>query len=281
VSDTIVVKLGGAVLSDEQQLEAIANDVAKLTSDGHSVVVMHGGGPQATRLSEKLGIAPNFVGGRRVTDAETLEICKMVYAGKLSVDLTCALGRAGVKSVGLSGVSSGLINAVKRPPRIVTGGGDKPVDFGHVGDIVGINTDLLQTLLGAGYVPVMNSLGADEAGNPYNINADVAATRVARALQADHLGLLTGGVPGVLRDKDDLSTRIPRLTAAQARQAIDDGIIQGGMIPKVEESLAVIESGVGAIHILGKLEPGDLSAAFEAPGTVGTALVECRLRSLL
>lgn len=273
MSETIVIKLGGAVLADEDQLRAIASDVAKLTAAGHSMVVVHGGGPQATALSKKLGIEQNIVGGRRVTDAETLEVCKMVYAGKLSVDLTCALGRTGVKSVGLSGVSSGLIRAVKRPPRIVSGGGDEPIDFGHVGDIVGVNNHLLETLLDAGYVPVMNSLGGDEEGNAYNINADVAATRIARAVHADHLGLLTGGVPGVLRDKDDLSTRIPRLTAGEARRAIETGIIQGGMIPKVEESLEVIESGVGAIHILGALAPGDLTAAFDEPGSVGTALV--------
>jgi acetylglutamate kinase len=273
VSHTIVIKLGGAVLADADQLRAIADDVARLTADGHSMVVVHGGGPQATALSKKLGIDQTIVGGRRVTDAETLEVCKMVYAGKLSVDLTLALARAGVKSVGLSGVSSGLVEAVKRPPRVVSGGGDEPVDFGHVGDIVGINTHLLHTLLEAGYVPVMNSLGADEEGNAYNINADVAATRVAAALEADHLGLLTGGVPGVLRDKDDPSTRIPQMTVDEARQAIEDGVIQGGMIPKVEESLEVIESGVGAIHILGALAPGDLSTAFQSPGTVGTALV--------
>lgn len=269
---TTVIKLGGAVLSDDAQLEAIANDVAELRSDGERVIVIHGGGPQATALSERLGIEQNIVGGRRVTDAETLEVCKMVYAGKLSVDLTSALRRAGIDAVGLSGVSAGLIDAVKRPPRIVSGGGPDPVDFGHVGDIVGVNVELLRLLVDGGYVPVLNSLGADRDGNPYNINADVAATHIASALKADNLALLTGGVRGVLRDKDEPDSRIPHLTPAEARRAIASGVIQGGMIPKIEEALEVLDSGVGAIHILGALKGGELRKALEEPGSVGTAL---------
>jgi acetylglutamate kinase len=267
-----VLKLGGAVLTDEAQLAAIGGDVAALRKDGATVVIVHGGGPQATALSKKLGIEPNIVGGRRITDADTLEVCKMVYAGQLSVDLVSALRQSGVPAVGLSG-ASGLIHAEKRPPRVVSGGGEEPIDFGHVGDITGVNEDLLGVLLGGGYVPVINSLGADESGRPFNINADICATRIASVLKADHLGLLAGGVPGVLKDKDDVTTRIPSLTAKEARAAIKDGTIQGGMIPKIEESLGVIESGVGAIHILGTLEPGQLSAEFEKPGSVGTALL--------
>jgi acetylglutamate kinase len=136
-----------------------------------------------------------------------------------------------------------------------------------------VNEHLLGVLLDGGYVPVINSLGADASGRPFNINADICATRVASTLKADHLGLLAGGVPGVLRDKDDHSTRIPSLTAEQARAAIADGTIQGGMIPKIEESLGVIESGVGAIHILGTLKPNQLRSEFENPGSVGTALL--------
>lgn len=272
-TETIVLKLGGAVLTENTQLDAIANDVARLVEAGTSVVIVHGGGPQATTLSRKLGIEPTIVGGRRVTDEAALDIAKMIYAGRLSVDLTCALTRAGLKAVGLSGVSSGLIDAVKRPPRVVSGGGPNPIDFGHVGDIAGINTDLLQRLFDGQYVPVMNSLGADQDGNAYNINADIAATRVAEGLQADHLLLIAGGVPGVLRDKDDPTTRIPRLTVKEAREAIAEGVIQGGMIPKIEESLNVLHSGVGAIHILGSVSAGDLLRELEDAGAVGTALV--------
>ena len=267
-----VLKLGGAVLNAPEQLLAIARDVAKLTANGHRIVVVHGGGPQATALSKQLGIESHIVGGRRITDAETLEVCKMVYAGKLNVDLVGVLRKEGVSAVGVSG-ASGLVHAVKRPPRIVSGGGDDPIDFGHVGDITDINEHLLSTLLNGGYVPVINTLGADADGNAYNINADIAATRIARALKAEHLGLLAGGVPGVLADKDDPSTRLPVLTADNARKAIQEGVIQGGMIPKIEESLEVIASGVGAIHIMGTLAAGQLIEELSSPGSVGTALL--------
>ena len=167
----------------------------------------------------------------------------------------------------------GIIDAVKRPPRLMGGCGDDPIDFGHVGDIVKVNTEPVRLLCEAGYLPVLNSLGSDDQGRAYNINADIAATRVAHAMKADHLVLITGKVPGVLRDPDDLSTRIARLTASEARQAIVDGIIKGGMIPKIEESLEVLERGVGAIHIVGTLDGGDLPNVLLDPGCIGTVLV--------
>lgn len=267
---TIVIKTGGELAADTEQVAALGADIAALEAD---VVVVHGGGPQATELSRKLGIERHIVGGRRVTDRETLDVMKMILGGLVNVDLTAALRGAGLRTIGLSGVSSGLVEAVKRPPRVVSGGGPEPVDFGWVGDIVGVNVSLLRLLLAEGYTPVLNSLGGDAGGHVYNINADVAATKVAAALEADHLALLTGGVPGVLRDKDDPETRIPRLTADDARAAIADGVIVGGMIPKIEEALDVLDAGVGAIHILGALRPGDVRRALDTPGSVGTALV--------
>ena len=268
----VVIKLGGAIFEDPAQLDAIAGSIRAFLKDDISVTVIHGGGPQATTMSKRLGIEPNIVGGRRITDAETLEVCKMIYAGKLNVDLVGHLRKFDIPAVGVSGVS-GLIHAEKRPPRVVSGGGDEPIDFGHVGDITGVNEWMLQMFHKNEFVPVVNTLGADDEGNAFNINADIAATRVANALAATHLALLTGNVPGVLEDKDDPETRIPSLTVEEARQAIDDGTIQGGMIPKIEESLEVLSLNVGAIHILGTLKPGDLERAFESPGEVGTALV--------
>lgn len=269
---TIVVKLGGNVAEDAQQLDAIGVDLAALAADGAKIVVVHGGGPQVTAVSKQLGIEPNIVGGRRITDAAALDVVKYVLAGQMSVDFTCGLAHAGLRTVGLSGVSSGLVAAVKRPPRVVSGGGPEPIDFGHVGDIVGVNTDLLHTLLDAGYTPVINSVAADAEHRPYNINADIAGTRIAAELNADHLVLLTGGVAGVLRDKDEPNTRIPRLTAAEAREAIASGVIQGGMIPKIEEALLIL-GRVGAVHILGDVVPGVLQQVLREPGTVGTAIV--------
>jgi acetylglutamate kinase len=269
---TIVVKLGGDTLSVRERLVCVLDDLGVLQRRGARLVVVHGGGPQATELSKRLGIERRIVGGRRITDAATLEVMKMVLAGQVSVDLTLAMRSRGLLAVGLSGVSLGIIGAVKRPPRVVSGCGDEPVDFGHVGDIVSVNTAPLMRLLDAGYIPVLNSLGGDDQGRAYNINADIAATRVARALSAAHLVLVTGKVAGVMRDPHDPASRIPRLTPDEARQAIADGTIRGGMIPKIEESLEVLDQ-VGAIHIAGSLGAGELLQALDAPGSVGTALV--------
>jgi len=267
----LVLKLGGDMVADAAQTAALTDDLKRLCGISHRALIVHGGGPQATELTKRLGIERRIVGGRRVTDAATLEVMKMVLAGQVAIDLTAALRAAGLPAVGLSGVS-GVIEAVKRPPRVVSGCGPDPVDFGLVGDIEAIHTEPLRALVRAGMLPVLNSLGADAAGQVFNINADIAATRVAAALGASRLVLLTGKVPGVLRDPADPGTRIPRLTSAEARLAIADGTIVGGMIPKIEESLAVLDS-VDTVHIMGRVEPGALLRELKRPGDVGTALI--------
>tara|TARA_R110002073_G_scaffold140253_2_gene290683 strand:+ start:56659 stop:57429 length:771 start_codon:yes stop_codon:yes gene_type:complete len=254
-------------------LAALCGDIAKLCESGERVVMVHGGGPQATALQAKLGQTPNIVAGRRITDADALEVMKMAVAGQLNVDLCSALLAAGAKPVGLHGASSQAIAAVKRPPRIVSGGGDEPIDFGFVGDVVGLNQDLLGLLLSGGFVPVLACIGADATGQVYNINADIIANQTAKHLGADRLVLVTSA-PGVVRDLSDLSTRIPTMTIAEARAAIADGTVVGGMIPKLEESIRVLEDGsVAAIHIVGDLEVGDLRREMQSPGSVGTALL--------
>jgi acetylglutamate kinase len=268
IGKTFVVKLGGEVLADAAEVAALAGDLRALEG---RVVVVHGGGPQATELQKRLGIETRQVGGRRITDAATLDVMKMVLAGKLNVDLCAALVAAGVRAVGVHGASAQAVRAVKRPPRVVSGGGPDPIDFGHVGDVTGFNLELLELLLGGGFVPVVACLGADERGGVYNINADIVGNQLAAALRADGLFLVTSA-PGVLRDVKDPSSRLPRLTVAEARQAIADGVVTGGMIPKLEEAISVIDSGVGAIHILGKLAAGDLVRCARDPGSIGTTL---------
>jgi acetylglutamate kinase len=271
-SRTIVVKVGGENFKDGT-VAAVAADVAALAAGGARVIMVHGGGPQATELSKRLGIEPAVVGGRRITDAPTLEVMKMVVAGQLNVDLCAALVAAGARPVGLHGASSLTVEGVKRPPRVVSGGGPDPIDFGLVGDVVAINRELIALLCGAGFVPVIACLASDRAGQALNINADIVANRIARELEADHLVLVTGA-PGVLRDVKDPASRLPRLTVAAARAAIADGTVQGGMIPKLEESIQVLEGGgVAAIHIVGKVGRGDLARELAEPGAVGTALV--------
>jgi acetylglutamate kinase len=196
----------------------------------------------------------------------------MVIAGQVNVDLCSALVKAGAKPVGLHGASGPAIVAVKRPPRVVSGAGPDPVDFGHVGDITEVDTSLLELVAGSGRVPVLACLGCGTDGAVYNINADIVANKVAIALGVDGLLLVTD-VPAVLRDVADPSSRLAKLTVAEARAAIAEGTVKGGMIPKLEESFAALAEGVRAVHILGKLKDGDLAKAATEPGSIGTVLV--------
>ena len=267
----VVLKLGGEVVASAYMV-AIAGDVADMVARGDRVVLVHGGGPQATDLQKKLGQTPHIVAGRRITDGDALEVMKMVVAGKVNVDACSVLLAAGVSPVGLHGASAMTIRAVRRPPRVVSGGGPDPIDFGHVGDVTGVNGELIALLTGAGHVPVIACLGADDQGRVYNINADIVANRVAIALDAAAL-VLVSDVPGVMRDLRDADSRIPRLSIAEGRSAIAEGVVTKGMIPKLEESFAAIQEGVHAVHIVGKLEPGQLAREVAEPGSVGTVLV--------
>ena len=268
---TIVVKIGGEVVGSGEAA-VLAADLRELVASGARVAIVHGGGPQATELQKRLGLETKQIAGRRVTDAATLDVMKMAIAGKLNVDLCAILGAAGLAPVGLHGASANVVAAVRRPPKVYPSAGPEPVDMGFVGDVTGFNLALLETLWGAGYVPVIACLGADGSGGVYNINADLVGNQLASALKARRLFLVTS-TPGVLRDVNDPASRLTRLTCAEARQAIVDGVVTGGMIAKLEEAMAVVDQGVGAIHILGKLGPGDLVRAVREPGSVGTTLV--------
>ncbi len=269
-SDLVVVKLGGEVIASEG-LSVLAADLAAIARQ-KGLIVVHGGGPQASKMQEKLGQTPVKIAGRRVTDQATLDVMKMVVAGQLNVDLTAALLRAGAKPVGLSGPSSRVIAAEKRPPRVYGGAGPDPVDLGLVGDVTGVNEGLLGLLLAHGYTPVLACLGASADGQVYNINADIVATRVAVELSAKSL-VLVSDVVGVLRDVADKTSRIRRLTIAEGKQLILDGVAKDGMIPKLEESFAALAAGAAQVHIVGKLQAGDLEREVGSPGSVGTVLV--------
>ena len=273
----IVVKMGGEVVQRGETGAALA-DLCDLVTEGRRVVLVHGGGPQATALQTRLGYTPQIVAGRRITDRETLEIIKMTVAGQVNIDLCRALIAAGGKPVGLHGASALAIRARKRPPRVVAGGGPDPIDFGEVGDVVGVNEELLALLGSAGFLPVLSSLGADEGGAVYNINADAVANRVAIALKADVL-LVVSDVPAVLRDLADPNSRVALLDEDSARTAIIDGTITKGMVPKLDEGFAALAAGVRSVVILGRLARGDLMRAVRQPGSVGTTLVQAATRA--
>jgi acetylglutamate kinase len=268
-----VVKIGGELAMDKPKLAASVGAAVRAFLDaGVRVAVIHGGGPQATEMQKKLGLQPKMVAGRRYTDEATLEVMKMTLAGQVSVDVASAFRIAGVPALCTTGMSAGLIDAKRRPPKVMSGAGPDPVDLGLVGDVAGVNTEAFQRISDAGFVPVLGSLSGDAQGNVFNVNADTVATRVAAKLGAAKL-FLVSNVPGVLANKDDPSTRLPTLTPAEARAKIASGVIQGGMIPKVEESLEMLEEGIEAIHIVG-ISPNDaVLREAEKAGSQGTAFL--------
>ena len=274
---TAVLKFGGDVVADTAMLLAVLRDVQALAAEGWRFVLVHGGGPQASALQARLGLQTRKVAGRRVTDESTLQVMTQVLAGEVSVSVLAAARAANLRAVGLSGVSDVLVSATRRPP-IDVPGESAPVDFGLVGEIVELRAEVITHLWEGGFTPVVNSLGvAPESDDHatacavFNINADTVASTLAAHLGVDHLFLMTG-VPGVLRDKDDPTTRIARLTPHAAQAAIAAGVIVDGMIPKVEEAFARLEQGISAVHILGA-GPGDLAGEARNPGARGTALV--------
>ncbi len=270
---TAVLKFGGDVVAERQRLGAVLEVVAAKVREGWRFVICHGGGPQISALTKRLGMRPNKVGGRRVTDDATLQLVKQVLAGEVNIDVVSAALRAGLAAVGIAGVSCRLVDAHRRPPVVVSGGGAAAVDFGHVGRIDRIRTALIEHLWSGGYVPVVATLGVGADSSVYNINADTVASALAAALGADHLFLMTQ-VGAVLRDVDDPSSRIRRITADEGRALIDEGTIIGGMIPKVEEALKCLSapSRVGAVHILGG-SAAALDEEIGRPGSSGTLLV--------
>jgi acetylglutamate kinase len=266
---TTIVKLGGGAASGDA-LDALCHDVAALSRSGRRLILVHGGGPQLSALQQKLGQEVRRVAGRRITDEAALDALKMVVGGKLNIDICAALLKAGARPVGLHGASALVLQAERRPPRPYPGH-PTPVDLGLVGDVVGLNRDLLDRLHAGGYLPVLACIGAAPDGVVYNINADTVATRVAVELGAELV--LVSDTRGVLRDVNDPSSRIVRMRAAEARRAIEDGSVTEGMIAKLEEAFEAMAAGVGRIQIIGCLAPGELVRELQDPGSVGTLLL--------
>jgi acetylglutamate kinase len=240
------------------------------------IVMVHGGGPQATEMQKRLGLEPVMVGGRRVTDEATLDIAKMVFAGKVNTDVLSALRAQGVRAVGLSGVDGDVIHATRRPPTEIVDpatGDRRTVDYGLVGDIAAVDTHLLRLLLDHKYVPVIASLAGDSQGNILNVNADTVAAAIAKDLQASKLVILTG-VPGLLRDRADPSSLISRITTEEAKRAMKDGSVAGGMLPKLKALVDAVEGGVGRGHILSGTQPGAILLELFTSTGCGTLIAE-------
>jgi acetylglutamate kinase len=272
---TFVVKLSGKVTEDRENLASLAEEIALLHQVGIKICVIHGGGKQLSELAVKLGVAQTVIEGRRVTDDDTLELAKMIFAGKINTEILAAFRRRGIDSVGLSGIDGNIINAERRPPKEFVNretGSLETVDFGNVGDILEIDTDLLSLLLDNDYLPVVSSLGADSEGAIFNINADTIAAETAVRLKAEKLILLSD-VDGIYLDAADETSKISQITVEEAETLIADGRISGGMIAKLQSLTKILESGVRSVHIInGTKRNALLSEVFTDEGT-GTMLV--------
>jgi len=267
-----VIKVGGDVLLDEQEASGLAGNIKELRANGWSIVLLHGGGPQVNRLQQLHGLIPNKIAGRRITSEQDLLVVKQAIAGEVNVNLVSELTKVGLPAFGCHGASAGLIQATKRPPVIVTGGGDQPIDFGEVGDVTEINSKVLFSLLDLDLIPVIATLGIGKDGRIFNINADTTVVQIAKSLKANLLLLITQ-VGGVFKDLNDPASRIKQVNREQANQLIKDGIIQGGMIPKVEEAMTLLSEGIKTIAIVSGKNKGAFLAVADGTGGFGTRIV--------
>lgn len=266
-----VVKVGGDVLLNETELQGLGRNIKSLLDNHWQVIVLHGGGPQTNQLQQQIGLTPKKIGGRRITGKQDLRVVKQAIAGEVNVRLTSALVAAGVPAFGCHGASGQLIQAVKRPPRIISGSGPDPIDFGEVGDVTDINQPLLRGLLDLGTVPVVATLGIAKDGRVFNINADTTVIQIASKMNAQLL-LLTTQIGGVFEDLNKPESRIDEITPATAKSLIESEVIQGGMIPKVEEAVALLEKGVDSIAIISPKTDGAFLSVANQEGIYGTVI---------
>ena len=268
---TFVVKYGGNAMIDEELKDSFAQDVVLLKYVGINPVVVHGGGPQINEMLEKMGTPTQFVRGMRVTDQETMDIVEMVLVGKINKEIVNLINQHGGMAVGLCGKDGGLIRARKMMVTVKNNGHEpETVDIGMVGEIIGINPTVINSLDDNKFIPVIAPVGVGDSGETYNINADLVAGQLAEALGAEKLILLTD-VEGVKDKKGEL---LPTLKIAQARKLIQDGVVHEGMIPKVECCIEALRGGVAKTHIVdGRVKHAVLLEAFTKEG-VGTEVVQ-------
>ncbi|MBW4542323.1 MAG: acetylglutamate kinase [Myxacorys chilensis ATA2-1-KO14] len=262
VGRTIVVKYGGAAMKDSSLKAKVIRDVVFMACVGLRPILVHGGGPEINSWLDKLGIEAQFKNGLRVTDAATMDVVEMVLVGRVNKEIVSLINQAGGSAIGLCGKDASLIGA-------------RPSDeegVGFVGEVNRVNPQILESLVESGYIPVVSSVAADETGQAYNINADTVAGEIAAALGAEKLILLTD-TAGILKNYKDASTLIPRLDIQEARQLMDQGIVSGGMIPKVSCCVRSLAQGVKAAHIIDGRQPHSLLLEVFTDGGIGSMIV--------
>lgn len=269
----ILIKYGGHAMIDEDAMSSTVRDTVLLKYVGMEPLIVHGGGPEISRSMDKLGKEPKFIKGLRVTDEETMEIIEMVLVGKISTDIVSQISYHDGKGISLSGKDSRLIFAHKKPVSKVTSesGGKEEIDLGLVGEIDCINTDLLEMFLKNNYIPVISPVGIADDGSSLNLNADTAAGEIASSVDAEKLIILTD-VPGVLRDPNDQNSLIQRIKIDEVPDLIEQGVISGGMIPKIETCVKAIEDGVKSCHIIDGRKKHSLLLEIFTKNGIGTMI---------
>jgi len=258
---TVVVKYGGSAMVDSKIKEMMMQDIALFKLIGVNIVLVHGGGPFINKMLDRMSIEPKFIEGLRVTDSDTMEVVEMVLSGKINKEIVNDIQKLGLKATGISGKDGMTLRAEK----LMKNG----LDLGYVGSIVDVDTGLIDSLLDSGQIPVVAPVGRDSEGNTYNINADYAAVSIAAALKAQKLVFVTD-VRGVMEDVENPDSLISLMSVEQAKDKIEEGIISGGMIPKVECCIDAVESGVETVHIIdGRVEHSMLLEIFTQDG-IGT-----------
>lgn len=257
----VVVKYGGNAMINEQLKMQVMEDIVLLSLIGVKIVLIHGGGPEISDVMEKLGKKPLFIDGLRVTDKETVDIVQMVLTGKVNKTLVNLLETKGGTAMGISGMDGRLIEAVMKDERL-----------GYVGKIVNINIAPIADLLEKGYIPVISTVGCDKEGNAYNINGDTAAAHIAGALKAERLIMMTD-IAGILKDKEDPATLIPEMTVSEAAKLQEEGVISGGMIPKVECCAEAIQKGVKKVIIMDGRVPHSILMEILTDEGAGTMVI--------
>lgn len=257
---TIVIKYGGNAMNDEAVTTTILQDIAALKIVGVNPILVHGGGPEINKLLGKLGIEPNFKNGMRVTDEATMEVAQMILCGKINKNIVGELNSMGVKAIGLCGKDAGLIKAEKLDP-----------ELGYVGKITEINSKLLEILAKDEFIPVIASIATDEAGNSYNVNADVAAAAIGAAMHAEKL-LFLSDIDGIMANKDKAETLIDRISVSELRKMIENGSITGGMVPKANSCIDAIERGINSVFVLNGTLPHSILLELFTDNGVGTMI---------
>lgn len=269
---TVVIKYGGHAMIDRELKEKVMLDILLLHSVGIRPVIIHGGGPEINTMLKRVGKESTFIQGLRVTDKETMEIAAMVLVGKLNKEIVSMLNAYGGKAVGLSGQDAQLLQADKKPMKMENEAGlMEDIDLGYVGQITKVSPGIITSLLDQGYIPVISPIAGGKNGDNYNVNADTAAGMIAGALGADKLLLLTD-VKGVMKDVNNPESLISVINRDQVPSMLSEGVLQGGMIPKVECAVDALEQGVGSAHIIDGRQSHAILLEIFTDGGIGTMI---------